>query len=90
MVIITLSMIIASLGPASQQLGKTTTPNRTQQSFDFTLTYQPADLPDQPILILGHILHVDLYTHYHVTGLQQKRVYTSLGPSCPTCVHQSP
>ena len=24
------------------------------------------------------------------TGLQQKRVYTSLGSSCPTCVHQSP
>ncbi len=25
-----------------------------------------------------------------LTGLQQKRVYTSLGSSCPTCVHQSP
>ncbi len=25
-----------------------------------------------------------------VCGLQQKRVYTSLGSSCPTCVHQSP
>ncbi len=25
----------------------------------------------------------------HGTSLQQKRVYTSLGSSCPTCVHQS-
>ncbi len=26
---------------------------------------------------------------YLLTSLQQKRVYTSLGSSCPTCVHQS-
>ncbi len=25
----------------------------------------------------------------HSTGLQQKRVYSSLGSSCPQCVHQN-
>ncbi len=37
-------------------------------------------------------LLINLLRCYHVkmtTSLQQKRVYTSLGSSCPQCVHQS-
>ncbi len=40
------------------------------------------------------VTHSLLHTHSTIrwrsfTSLQQKRVYTSLGSSCPTCVHQS-
>ncbi len=31
-----------------------------------------------------------IITIAYITGLLQKRMYTSLGSSCPTCVHQRP
>ncbi len=44
--------------------------------------------------IISRVCVVHVWTVHHVhllhfTGLQLNRVYTSLGSSCPTCVHQS-